>query len=85
MSEITVKNLLVTECLLGVVVGEAEALEETAPWDNREFILSTEGSRAPGSLSSASEEPGGKVECLGLSEMLTYDTCFTSLTLVFLF
>lgn len=46
-----------TECLRGVVVGEAEALEEEAPWDRKEFMLSIEASRPPGIRSSTSEEP----------------------------
>lgn len=51
------EHSLVTECLRGVVVGEAEALEEEAPWDRKEFMLSTEASRPPGIRSSTSEEP----------------------------
>ena len=51
------RHSLVTECLRGVVVGEAEALEEEAPWDRKEFMLSTEASRPPGIRSSTSEEP----------------------------
>lgn len=39
------------------MVGEAEALEEEAPWDRKEFMLSIEASRAPGIRNSTSEEP----------------------------
>lgn len=70
--------LLVTECLRGVVVGEAEELDDTAPWDTNEFMLSTDGSLPPGSRRSASEEPNGEThsvirhQCTALHFQLIY-------------